>query len=61
MKTVPQRARDRWLDSYVDQLLTRDALTIDAAGINRKTAFAYDRLSGTSSWWTSFQPGPPTV
>lgn len=68
------RARLRWLEGYVDQLLTRDALTIDnrrdparlrryfeayalssggladhktiydAAGINRKTALAYEQL-----------------
>ena len=68
------RVRERWLESYVEQLLTRDALTLngsrdptrlgryfeayalnsagladhktlyDAAGINRKTALAYDRL-----------------
>ena len=68
------RARVRWLDGYVDQLLTRDATGIDpgrdparlrryveayalnmagtvadttliqAAGINRKTALAYERL-----------------
>jgi uncharacterized protein len=67
-------ARERWLDSYVDQLLTRDALQLErgrdparlrryfeayalnsagiveeetlleAAGINRKTANAYERL-----------------
>ncbi len=67
-------ARERWLDSYVDQLLTRDAAAIggrrdperlrryfealalntagvvdekklyDAAGINRKTAIAYEQL-----------------
>ena len=68
------RVRERWLESYVEQLLTRDALTLngsrdptrlgryfeayalnsaglaehktlyDAAGINRKTALAYERL-----------------
>ena len=68
------RVRERWLESYVEQLLTRDALTLngnrdptrlgryfeayalnsaglaehktlyDAAGINRKTALAYDQL-----------------
>lgn len=68
------RARLRWLESYVDQLLTRDAIELDngrdpirlrkyfeayalntagtvedktlydAAGINRKTAVAYERL-----------------
>lgn len=68
------RVRERWLESYVEQLLTRDALTLngsrdptrlgryfeayalnsagladhktiyDSAGINRKTALAYDRL-----------------
>ncbi len=68
------RARQRWLESYVDQLLTRDAEQLkedrdpvrlrryleayvlntagvvehktlyDAAGINKKTAQAYDRL-----------------
>lgn len=67
-------ARQRWLDSYVDQLLTRDAELVDggrdparlrryfeayalnsaglvedktlydAAGINRRTALAYERL-----------------
>lgn len=67
-------ARDRWLESYVDQLLTRDAQQVDggrdparlrryfqayalntagvvddkslydAAGINRKTAIAYEAL-----------------
>ncbi len=67
-------ARQRWLDSYVEHLLTRDAEAVDggrdpvrlrryvealaantagvvddktlydAAGINRKTALAYDRL-----------------
>jgi len=67
-------ARERWLDSYIDQLLTRDATQIgrerdpirlrryfealalntagvvddkklyDAAGINAKTAAAYERL-----------------
>lgn len=71
---LSDKARRRWLASYVDQLVTRDALTIepgrdparlgryleayalnaaglvedktlyDAAGINRKTALAYDRL-----------------
>lgn len=68
------RARTRWLDGYVDQLLTRDAIEVEprrdparlrryleayalnsagnvsdatllqAAGINRKTAVAYERL-----------------
>ena len=68
------RVRERWLESYVEQLLTRDALTLngnrdpsrlgryfeayalnsaglaehktlyDTAGINRKTALAYDQL-----------------
>jgi predicted AAA+ superfamily ATPase len=68
------RARMRWLDSYVDQLLTRDASVVDggrdptrlrrywdayvlnsagladhktiydAAGLNRKTASAYEQL-----------------
>ena len=68
------RVRERWLESYVEQLLTRDALTLngsrdptrlgryfeayalnsagladhktiyDSAGINRKTALAYDQL-----------------
>lgn len=68
------RVRERWLESYVEQLLTRDALTLngsrdptrlgryfeayalnsagladhktiyDSAGVNRKTALAYDRL-----------------
>jgi predicted AAA+ superfamily ATPase len=69
-----QRARQRWLEGYVDQLLTRDALGIDqrrdparlrryleayalnsagvvsdatllrAAGVNRRTAVAYEQL-----------------
>lgn len=67
------RARDRWLESYLDQLLTRDAVGLsgrdparmaryfevlalnsagivsdstiyEAAGIDRKTALAYERL-----------------
>lgn len=68
------RTRQRWIDSYLEQLLTRDALQIDgghdplrlrryfeayalnsagvvedrtlydSAGINRKTALAYERL-----------------
>lgn len=68
------RARSRWLEGYVDQLITRDAIGIEpgrdptrlrryveayalnsagavadttllqAAGINRKTAVAYERL-----------------
>ena len=68
------RVRERWLESYVEQLLTRDALTLngsrdparlgryfeayalnsaglaehktlyDAAGINRKTALAYEHV-----------------
>ena len=71
---LSDRVRERWLEGYVDQLLTRDALTLngsrdptrlgryfeayalnsaglaehktiyDAAGINRKTALAYERL-----------------
>ncbi|MBA2373179.1 MAG: ATP-binding protein [Chloroflexi bacterium] len=71
---LTERSRQRWLDSYVDQLLTRDADQVDggrdparlrryveayavntagvvddktlydAAGINRKTALAYERL-----------------
>jgi uncharacterized protein len=71
---LSEETRVRWLDSYVDQLVTRDAEQIeggrdparlrryldavaansagvvdakslyDAAGINRKTAIAYDRL-----------------
>lgn len=71
---MSSRARARWLDGYVDQLLTRDAIEIEprrdptrlrryleayalnsagnvsdatllqAAGINRKTAVAYERL-----------------
>ncbi|NOX28536.1 MAG: ATP-binding protein [Actinobacteria bacterium] len=71
---LSETARRRWLASYVDQLVSRDALTLepgrdptrlgryleayavnsaglaedktlyDAAGINRKTALAYDRL-----------------
>ena len=71
---LSERVRERWLESYVEQLLTRDALTIngsrdparlgryfeayalnsaglaehktiyDAAGINRRTALAYERL-----------------
>jgi predicted AAA+ superfamily ATPase len=70
------RARTRWLDGYIDQLLTRDAIELEprrdptrlrryleayalnsagnvsdatllqAAGINRKTAVAYERLLG---------------
>ena len=69
-----ERARDWWLEGYVDQLLTRDALTVDggrdparlrryfeayalnsagladhktiydAAGINHRTALAYEQL-----------------
>lgn len=69
-------ARERWLESYVDHLITRDATQVDtardparlrryletyalntagvvddrtlydAAGINRKTAIAYERLLG---------------
>jgi len=71
---LTEGARTRWIEGYVDQLLTRDALTIDsrrdparlrryfeayalssagladhktiydAAGINRKTALAYEQL-----------------
>ena len=71
---LSDRVRERWLESYVEQLLTRDAMTVngsrdparlgryfeaytlnsagladhktlyDAAGINRKTALAYDQL-----------------
>lgn len=71
---LSESARQRWLESYVDQLVTRDALTIDggrdpvrlaryleayalssagvpndktiydAAGVDRKTALAYERL-----------------
>lgn len=71
---LSEGARVRWVEGYVDQLLTRDALTIDnrrdparlrryfeayalssagladhktiydAAGINRKTALAYEQL-----------------
>lgn len=71
---LSDRVRERWLEGYVEQLLTRDALTLngsrdparlgryfeayalnsaglaehktiyDAAGINRKTALAYERL-----------------
>ncbi|MBM3271548.1 MAG: ATP-binding protein [Candidatus Sericytochromatia bacterium] len=71
---LTDRTRSRWLESYVDQLLTRDAATIegardparlrryfeayalnsagvvedatliDASGLNRKTANAYERL-----------------
>lgn len=71
---LTERARAWWLEGYVDQLLTRDALTVDggrdparltryfeafalnsagladhktiydAAGVNRKTALAYERL-----------------
>jgi predicted AAA+ superfamily ATPase len=71
---LSEGARQRWLDSYLDQLLTRDAMQIDggrdpdklrryfeafalnsagivddktlfeAAGINRKTALAYEQL-----------------
>ena len=73
LQLAPQ-ARATWLEGYVEQLLTRDALTVeggrdparirryfeayvlssagtadhktiyDAAGINRKTAVAYERL-----------------
>ena len=72
--TLTGRARQAWLDSYLDQLLTRDAPTVDgardparlrrffealalntagvvdaktlydAAGINRRTAVAYEQL-----------------
>ncbi|MCY4210186.1 MAG: DUF4143 domain-containing protein [Gammaproteobacteria bacterium] len=72
--TLSAQARERWLESYVEQLLTRDALTLngsrdparlgryfeayalnsaglaehktlyDAAGINRRTALAYESL-----------------
>lgn len=72
--TLTGRARQAWLDSYLDQLLTRDAPTVDgardparlrrffealalntagvveaktlydAAGINRRTAIAYEQL-----------------
>jgi len=71
---LSEAARQRWLDSYLDQSLTRDAMQIDggrdpnklrryfeafalnsagmvddktlfeAAGINRKTALAYEQL-----------------
>lgn len=71
---VSPRARNRWLSSYVDQMITRDALEVgqgrdparlgrffesytlnsaglaqdktiyDAAGINRRTAHAYESL-----------------
>ena len=71
---LSESARERWLDSYIDQLLTRDALQLEggrdpvrlrryfeayalnsagvaeektiyeAAGINRKTALAYEHL-----------------
>jgi uncharacterized protein len=71
---LSEPARQRWLDSYLEQLLTRDAMQIDggrdpdklrryfeafalnsagivddktlfsAAGINRKTALAYEQL-----------------
>ena len=71
---MASHARTRWLDSYVEQLLTRDAAGVDPgrdparleryleayalntagiaadttlfefAGVNRKTAFAYERL-----------------
>jgi predicted AAA+ superfamily ATPase len=71
---LSERARERWLESYVDQLVTRDAELVDggrdparlrryfeaysvntaglvddkslyeAAGINRKTALAYEAL-----------------
>jgi len=80
----------QWLDSYIEQVVTRDAELVDAgrdpqklrryletlclhmagvveskalydaAGINRKTAAAYDRLLGnlmiveeTPAWWTN--------
>lgn len=72
--SLSARTRSRWLESYVDQLLTRDAIHIDgprdpaklrryfeayalnsagvvddktlfeAAGLNRKTAAAYEQL-----------------
>jgi hypothetical protein len=72
--SMTARARTRWLEGYVDQLITRDAIGIEAgrdptrlrryfeayslnsagavadttllqaAGINRKTAVAYERL-----------------
>jgi predicted AAA+ superfamily ATPase len=72
--SLSDRARARWLDSYVEQLVTRDAIglepgrdpvrlrryleayalnsagivseetLLDAVGINRKTANAYERL-----------------
>jgi uncharacterized protein len=72
--SMTSRARARWLEGYVDQLITRDAIGIEpgrdptrlrryfeayalnsagavadttllqAAGINRKTAVAYERL-----------------
>jgi hypothetical protein len=71
---LSEPARQRWLESYVEQLVTRDAVEVDhgrdpqrlrryleacatvsagvvhdstlyeAAGINRRTAMAYDRL-----------------
>lgn len=71
---LSERARPRWIESYIDQLLTRDAIQLDgprdpdklrryfetyalnsagvvedqtlleAAGLNRKTAVAYEQL-----------------
>jgi predicted AAA+ superfamily ATPase len=72
--TLSDRTRQRWIESYIDQLLTRDAMQLegprdparlrryleayalssagvvddktllDAAGLNRKTANAYEQL-----------------
>jgi predicted AAA+ superfamily ATPase len=83
-------ARQAWLDSYVEQLITRDAPTIagsrdpdrlrrylealalnsagivedktlyDAAGINQKTADAYEQLLRNLLSWTPYRLGRPT-
>lgn len=86
---LDRRDRDRWLESYLDQVLTRDAVDIsgrdpvrlaryfevlalnsagivtdstiyEAAGIDRKTASAYERLltnlfvlDVVPAWWTN--------
>lgn len=87
---VSDRLARQWLDSYIEQVVTRDAELVDkgrdphrlrryletlclhtagvveskalydGAGINRKTAAAYDRLLGnlmlveeTPAWWTN--------
>ena len=83
-------ARERWLESYVEHLITRDAEQVDggrdparlrrffevlalntagivedrtiyeAAGINRKTALAYERLLINLLVVNSTRPGLPT-